>query len=101
MLWKRRQGPEEVQQRHMQVQPIPNEYVNNDNLCTFYHSVFSDHFFILVGFQEILFVYLRRHFMVYFIRVSYTWVLGHSRAGGKFKSCPVCLAPKITSLGLL
>ena len=43
---------EEVRQHH---KPIPYEYVNKESLCTFYHSLFSDHF-ILVRFQVLLFV---------------------------------------------
>ena len=99
MLWKCRQGPKEVQQRHMQVQPIPNEYVNKNNLCTFYHSDFSDHFFIFVRFQVLLFGIVKKT-LYCILYQGYTWVLGRSRAGGKYKNCPF-LASKITSLGLL
>ena len=34
----------------------PYEYVNKDSLCTFYRSLFSDHFFFFVIFQVLLFV---------------------------------------------
>ena len=65
-------------------------YVNKDSLCTFYHSLFSDHFDpMLLPFQVLLFVQLRRHFIYCILLQAYTWELGRLRAGGKFKGCPV------------
>ena len=70
---------------------------------------FTVHFFritfVLVKFQVLLFVYLRRHF-VYILFQGYTWVLGRSRAGGTFKSNPLFInylffASRVTSLELL
>ena len=71
----------------MQAQRIPHEYVIKDTLCTFYRSVFSDHFFIFVRFQVLLFVQDSLcTFIVSLFRGRYTWVLDRSRAGGRFKS---------------
>ena len=70
----------------MQAQLTPYEYVNKDSLCTFYHSLFSDHGFVLVQFQVLPFVQLRGRVTLF---QGYTWVLGRSRTGVKFKSCPV------------
>ena len=36
----------------------PYEYVNKESSCTFHHSLFSEHCFVFVRFQVLLFVYI-------------------------------------------
>ena len=56
----------------------PYEYVNKESSCTFYHSLFSDHCFVLVRFQVLL-LYNRKYTL--FIVPFFRGTLGHSAAG--------------------
>ena len=80
-------------QHQAQVQTILYEYVNKNSLCTFYNSLFSDCCLVLVrGFKYVhctTFCIVEKTLNLVYLSQWYTWVLGHSRAGDKFKSHPV------------